>query len=114
MSVHGKPYGAMATALGAMLMAATPALAQVATSIEQAELAGLSPATLAQVKARMAQGGQTVTEILQTMLLNNIKSTFPGGRIVALDFGRGIAVVQTAAGGMRAVNFDTTTLVMKS
>ena len=108
---HGK---SCAAALGVMLMAATPSFAQVATTIEQAELAGLAPATLAQVKARMAEGGQTVTEILQTMLLNNIKALVPGSSIVALDFNRGIAIVRTAAGGMRAVNFDTTTLAIKS
>jgi hypothetical protein len=109
-----KPCSAILIALGMMLMTTAPTLAQVATSIEQAEMAGLSPATLTQVKARMAQGGQTVTEILQTMLLNNIKSLIPGGTIVALDFNRGIAVVRAAAGGMRSVNFDTTTLAIKS
>jgi hypothetical protein len=104
----------ISAALGVMLVTATPSLAQVATSIEQAELAGLAPATLAQVKARMAEGGQTVYEILQTMLLNNIKSLIPGGTIVALDFNRGIAVVRSSAGGLRLVNFDTTTLAIKS
>jgi hypothetical protein len=32
---------------------------------------------------------------------------------VALDFGRGIAVVELQGGGMTAVNFDTTTLAIK-
>jgi hypothetical protein len=100
-------------ALGVLLMTATPSLAQAPTSIEQAELAGLAPATLAQVKARMAEGGQTVYEILQTMLLNNIKALVPGGTIMALDFNRGVAVVRSSAGGIRLVNFDTTTLAIK-
>ena len=112
MALRNRSCSAIAAAL--MLMTVTPSFAQVATSIEQAELAGLSPATLAQVKARMAQGRQTVYEILQTMLLNNIKSLVPGGTIVALDFNRGIATVRTSAGGMRLVNFDTTTLAIKS
>jgi hypothetical protein len=111
---RGKLSSALLIALGMTLMTIAPTLAQVATSIEQAEMAGLAPATLAQVKARMAQGGQTVTEILQTMLLNNIKALVPGGTIVALDFNRGIAVVRTTTGGMRPVNFDTTTLAIKS
>ena len=114
MSFHGKSCGAIAAALGVMLTAATPSFAQVATSIEQAELAGLAPATLAQVKSRMAEGGQTVYEILQTMLLNNIKALVPGGTIAALDFNRGVAIVRTPAGGLRPVNFDTTTLAIKS
>jgi hypothetical protein len=111
---HAKSCGAIAATLGVALMTATPSFAQVATTIEQAELAGLAPATLARVKASMAEGGQTVYEILKTMLLNNIKATVPGGTIVALDFNRGIAIVRTAAGGMRSVNFDTTTLAIKS
>jgi predicted acylesterase/phospholipase RssA len=114
MFLSGKSCGAIAALLGVVLMTSTPGHAQVATSIEQAELAGLAPATLAQVKARMAEGGQTVYEILQTMLLNNIKSLVPGGSIVALDFNRGIAIVRTSTSGIRLVNFDTTTLAIKS
>lgn len=47
-------------------------------------------------------------------LLNNIKARYPGNRIIALDFGRGVAVVQLPSGETRAVNFDTTTLAVKS
>jgi hypothetical protein len=35
-------------------------------------------------------------------------------RIVALDFGRGVAVVELSSGKMQTVNFDTTTLALKS
>lgn len=89
------------------------AYAQKATTIEQAEMAGLSPKVRAEVEDRMKQGGQTVTEILQTILLNSIKAKHPASSIVALDFGRGAAVVQLTSGGMAVVPFDTTTLEVK-
>jgi hypothetical protein len=89
------------------------AYAQVATSIEQAELAGLTPEKRTEVQTRAGQPGQTVSEVLQTMLLNGIKNKHKASRIVALDFGRGIAVVELQGGGMTAVNFDTTTLAIK-
>lgn len=104
----------IAVAFAAMIAMPPSSYAQVATTLEQAELAGLSPEKRAEVQQRAAQPGQTVSEVLQTMLLNNIKLKFPASRIVALDFGRGIAVVQEANGRMRAVNFDTTTLSVKA
>ena|SRR5215471_14219056 len=106
----------VATALvmcGAFLANGAYGQAGVATTIEQAELAGLTPQKRTEVESRAKQPGQTVSEVLQTMLLNGIKSTRPASRIVALDFGRGIAVVELQGGGMTAVNFDTTTLAIK-
>jgi len=104
----------MAAGIGAAALAASTAFAQVATSLEQAELAGLNPQKRAEVEDRMKQGGQTVSEILTTILLNNIKLRHLGSEIVALDFGRGIAVVRTPHHQMRTVNFDTTTLEIRS
>ncbi len=63
----------------------------------------------AQVKAR-AVGGNSVTEILQVMLLNNIKIKHEASLIVALDWGKGVAVVQLPSSGMAAVHFDPKTL----
>ena len=60
------------------------AYAQVATTLEQAEMAGLSPELKADVQARLAKGGQTVYEILKTDMLNNIQLKHPGAFIVAL------------------------------
>ena len=114
MSSHAKSCGGIAAVFAAVLMTVTPTVAQVATTIEQAELAGLSPDKRAEVQTRMKQPGQTVYEILQTMLLNEIKVRFPASRIVALDFNRGIAIVETSQGAMRSVNFDTTTLAIKA
>jgi hypothetical protein len=92
---------------------ANVAHAQVAATIEQAELAGLTPEKRAEIQDRAKQPGQTVSEVLQTMLLNGIKNKHKASRIVALDFGRGIAVVELQGGGMTAVNFDTTTLAIR-
>ena len=91
----------------------TAAYAQKATTIEQAELAGLTPQKRAEVEQRAAQPGQTVSEVLTTILLNSIKLKHPASRIVALDFNRGIAVVELADNRMTAVNFDTTTLAIR-
>jgi hypothetical protein len=98
-------------ACGALL--ANVAYAQIATNMEQAELAGLTPEKRTEVQTRAKEPGQTVSEVLQTMLLNGIKNKHKASRIVALDFGRGIAVVELQGGGMTAVNFDTTTLAIK-
>jgi hypothetical protein len=98
--------------LGTVVICAPIARAQVATTIEQAELAGLTPEKRAEVQAR-AINGNTVSEVLQTMLLNSIKLKHPASKIVALDFGRGAAVVQLTDGKMSVVPFDTTTLAVK-
>lgn len=105
-----RPSSALVVA--ATVMGASAAFAQMATTLEQAELAGLTAEKRAEVQAR-AVGGNTVYEVLQTMLLNNIKANHPGNRIVALDFNRGIAIVEVPGGAMKAVNFDTTTLAIK-
>ena len=105
----------MLLALGFVVLARPlPARAQTATSLEQAELAGLKPEVRAEVQKRLGGGGQTVSEILSTMLLNNIKLKHPASRIIALDFARGTAAVEKPGGGMEIVNFDTTTLQIKS
>lgn len=114
MALRSKRYLGIVAAAGAALLVGSAAYAQVATSLEQAELAGLNPQTRAEVESRMKQGGQSVSEILQTILLNSIKLKHLGSQIVALDFNRGIAVVRTAKGQMRTVHFDTQTLQIKS
>src|SRR5215831_21062819 len=95
------------TAFAAGLIGASVAYAQSSTPLEQAELAGLSPDLRAQVLAR-ATGGNSVTEVLQVMLLNNIKATHPASQIVAMDWARGVAVADVPSGGMTVVHFDPT------
>jgi hypothetical protein len=103
----------LALAACAAVVIGTPAgYAQSPTAIEQAELAGLSPETRAQVQSR-AVGGNSVTEVLQVMLLNNIKIKHPASQIVAMDWARGVAVVQLPSGGMQTVQFDPATLQIR-
>lgn len=109
----GKRTALMLLASGALVATAAQAQHMKATTLEQAELAGLSPEKRAEVEKRASQPGQTVYEVLTTILLNGIKSKHAASRIVALDFNRGIAVVELQAGGMQPVNFDTTTLAIK-
>lgn len=105
----------LTTALAAaavLALSVSAASAQVATTLEQAELAGLSAEKRAEVQAR-AINGNTVSEILTTILLNAVKLKHPANRIVAMDFGRGVVVVELTDGKMTLVNFDTTTLAIK-
>ncbi|HET6185004.1 MAG TPA: hypothetical protein VFA03_15615 [Acetobacteraceae bacterium] len=104
----------LVAALGSAMMLSTASQAQVATTLEQAEVAGLSPEMRAEVQSRMKQGGQTVSEILTTILLNNIKLKHLGSQIMAIDFNRGLAVVKTANGEIAMVPFNTTTLEIKT
>lgn len=46
----------------------------------------LMPEKRAEVQARVTRPGQTVSEVLQTMLLNGIENKHKASRIVALDF----------------------------
>ena len=78
-------------------------------AVEQAELGGLSPELRTQVQAR-AVAGNSITEVLQVMLLNNIKIKHPASQIVAMDWARGVAVVKLPRGGMQPVHFDPATL----
>jgi hypothetical protein len=66
----------------------------------------------AQVQGR-AVGGNSVTEVLKVILLNNIKIKHPASQIVAMDWGKAVAVVKLPRGGMRPVQFDPTTLQIK-
>jgi hypothetical protein len=93
-------------------MAVPVARAQAATALEQAELAGLSPEMRAEIQAR-AVGGNSVTEVLQVTLLNNIKLKHTASLIVAMDWTKGVAVVQLPTGVLQPVQFDLKTLQIK-
>jgi hypothetical protein len=110
---------AIVMAGSALLMAGShhahaQASARFQSALGKAELAELSPQMRADVEARMRQVSQTVPEILQTILLNSIKLKYPANRIVALDFGRGVAIVQLPTNEMRAIEFNTRTLEITS
>lgn len=87
---------------------ASPTAAQA-----QAELAYLSPAVRAQVEQR-ATGGNTVRGVMETMLLNTVSQLFAARRVVAVDFVKGVVVVEGANNETRSFPFDVTLLQVKS
>jgi hypothetical protein len=89
-----------------------PGYAQSPTALEQAELAGLNPEMRVEVQKR-AVGGNSVTEVLQVMLLNNIKAKQPANQIIAMDWRKGVTVVQRAAGDMKVVRLAPVTLQIR-
>lgn len=94
-----------------------PALAQAPTDFEQAMLAQLDDATRAEVESR-ATGGNTVLNVIGTILLNNYQAggaRRPGTAltVVAVDFGRGTAVVQRASNVFELIRFDPRTLRLR-
>lgn len=91
-----------------------PAMAQAPTDFEQAMLAQLDDATRAEVEQR-ATGGNTVLNVIGTILLNNYQAAGPRNAgaaltVVAVDFGRGTAVVQRASNVFELIRFDPRTL----
>lgn len=112
MLVASQRRALLAVAAAALLVPASASAAQM-TAFEKAELAQLSPALQAEVKKRMAQGGQKVREILETILLNKISLVFAQGRVAAVDFEKGIAVYQLQNGDLKLVPFEVATLDVK-
>jgi hypothetical protein len=97
-----------AAAIATAIAAPAPSFAQSSMGSREfqlAELSELSPALRAEVMAR-ATGGNTPRGVLETMLLNTIQARFPASRIVAVDMGRGIAVIGTADNQMKALTFN--------
>jgi hypothetical protein len=101
-------------ALGAMAWSA-PALAQGGPSgFERAILAQLNASTRANVEQR-ATGGNTVTNVVGTILLNNYYQAGaenPGQplTVVAVDFARGNVVLRRDPNTWEVVRFDPQTL----
>src|SRR4051794_15498175 len=89
------PKNAALAALAVVVLAAPGVLRAQSSAVDNAVLGELNPDKRAEVQSR-ATAGNTVRTVLETMLLNNIKLQYPANRIVALDFGRGVAVVETA------------------
>ena len=92
----------------AVILAALPAAAQSSMGsreFQAAELGELSPELRAEV-LRRAVDGNTPRGVLEVMLLNAMQSRFPASRIVAVDMGRGVAVIQTADRQLKALTFN--------
>jgi ABC-type transporter MlaC component len=98
-------------ALGLFVTTATLAQAQPSQAYQQAELAELSAEKRAEVQQR-ATGANTVREVLETMLLNNLQLRYPANRIVALDFGRGSVAYAVTDGSVRIANFNKSSLAI--
>ena len=58
-------------------------------------------------------GGNSISEVLLLILPNTIETKQPASQIVAMDWARGVAVVDVPAGGMAVVHFNPATLQMK-
>ena len=83
-------------------------------AFERAFLSEMDAATRAEVEKR-ATGGNTISGVIATMLLNSnqmAKHGKAGGAltIVAIDFVRGVVVIQTAPNQYEPVRFDPKTL----
>ena len=99
-----------AAALACVVAMPLPSVAQTSMGsreFQQAELSELSPALRGEVERRVAQApGNTPRGVLESMLLNELQIREPGSRIVGLDLGRGVVVVQQPAGAMKAYSFN--------
>ncbi|NKE44014.1 hypothetical protein HB662_04450 [Roseomonas frigidaquae] len=99
-----------AAALASVVAMPLPSLAQTSMGsreFQQAELSELSPALRSEVERRVAQApGNTPRGVLESMLLNELQIREPASRIVGLDLGRGVVVIQQPAGAMKAYTFN--------
>ena len=104
-------------AIGAM---ALPTQAQIpppsppSPAFERAFLGEMDAATSAEVEKR-ATGGNTISGVIATILLNNYQTATRGTAVgavsvVAIDFVRGVVVIQTGANQYDPVRFDPKTL----
>ena len=107
-------------ALAAMGVMALPARAQVpppptpSPAFERAFLSEMDEATRAEVEKR-ATGGNTISGVIATMLLNSSQMATHSRAgtpitVVAIDFIRGVVVIQTAPNQYEPVRFDPKTL----
>jgi hypothetical protein len=95
-------------ALAGLAVATLPAVAQSSMGsreFQNAELNELAPDIRADV-LRRASDGNTPRGVLETMLLNAMQQRFPASRIVAIDMGRGVAVIQTPDRQLKALTFN--------
>jgi hypothetical protein len=78
--------------------------------ISASELEALSPSLRAEVQSRMAGGGQTRREIIETTLLNNLQERHEAREIIAADYRQGVVTFRTLDGATRTASFDRGTL----
>jgi len=92
----------------ALASLAVPAMAQSSMGSREYQMAELNelPASVREEVLRRATDGNTPRGVLEVMLLNAMQERFPASRIVALDMGRGVAVVQTPEKQLKALTFN--------
>ena len=96
------------------VQAQTPPRPALSPAFERAYLSEMDAATRAEVEKR-ATGGNTISGVIETMLLNSNQMTKHGKAggaitVVAVDFVRGVVVIQTAPNQYEPVRFDPKTL----
>ena len=107
-------------ALAAMGVVALPVQAQTpppptpSPAFERAFLGEMDPATRAEVEKR-ATGGNTISGVIATMLLNSSQMATHSKAgtpitVVAIDFVRGVVVIQNGPNQYEPVRFDPKTL----
>jgi hypothetical protein len=106
-------------ALGVMALSVQAQTPSPPTSpaFERAYLGEMDAATRAEVEKR-ATGGNTVVGVTATILLNNYQSANPGKTpgalsVAAVDFVRGVVVIQTGTNQYDLVRFDPKTLSIR-
>ena len=74
----------------------------------------VNPATLRELRSR-ATGGNTMENVLETTLLNNLQLLDPGtqgAHIIAIDFTRQVVVAQLGNNSPQVYHFDRKTLTV--
>jgi cytochrome c-type biogenesis protein CcmH/NrfF len=99
----------LCTAVVLAAIASTPASA--ITSQEQAQLQRLSPELRQKVADRLGPG-QTVNEILDTMVLNNISELFSEPRSFTVDHVAHTVTILYVNGETETVRYDPVTLLI--
>jgi hypothetical protein len=91
-----------------LLALALPAAAQSSMGSREFQLAELNelPADVRAEVLRRAVDGNTPRGVLEVMLLNSMQQRFPASRIVAVDMGRGVAVIETPQKQLKALTFN--------
>jgi len=100
-----------ALAAAASLGIASAAIAKTPTAVEKAELSMLSPAKQKEVLAR-AVGGNTVSGVIETMLLNQLSADWASGDAISIDFIQDVFVVRNKKGQLQDYVFDAATLTV--
>jgi len=92
----------------ALASLAMPAMAQSSMSSREFQMAELNelPASIREEVLRRATDGNTPRGVLEVMLLNSMQQRSPASRIVAIDMGRGVAVVETPEKQLKALTFN--------